>query len=65
MAPVAEVELDYTNWKGERRWRRVLPRKLWYGMTNYHREPQWFIRAVDLEKNATRDFALRDIHGTK
>lgn len=63
--PVAEVILDYTNWKGERRLRRVLPRELWYGVTNYHREPQWFIRGVDLEKNAVRDFALRDIHGTK
>ena len=62
---VTEVELDYTNWKGERRLRRVLPRELWYGATNYHPEPQWFIRAIDLEKNAVRDFALRDVHGVR
>ncbi len=57
------VQLDYTNWKGERRWRRVLPQSLWYGATNYHPTPQWFIRAVDLEKNAVRDFAVKDLHG--
>ena len=57
------VHLDYTNWKGERRWRRVLPQSLWYGTTSYHPTPQWFIRAVDLEKNAVRDFAVKDLHG--
>ena len=57
------VHLDYTNWKGERRWRRVLPQSLWYGTTSYHPTPQWFIRAVDLEKNAVRDFADKDLHG--
>jgi predicted DNA-binding transcriptional regulator YafY len=57
------VQLDYTNWKGERRWRRVLPQSLWYGTTSYHPTPQWFIRAVDLEKNAVRDFAVKDLHG--
>ena len=65
MTHATEVELDYTNWKGERRLRRVLPHELWYGTTNYHPTPQWFIRAIDLEKNAMRDFALRDIHSTK
>ena len=43
----------------------MLPRELWYGATNYHPEPQWFIRAIDLEKNAVRDFALRDVHGVR
>lgn len=57
------VRLDYTNWKGERRWRLVMPQSLWFGTTSYHPQPQWFIRAVDLEKNAVRDFAVKDLHG--
>ena len=59
------VHLDYTNWKGERRWRTVLPQSMWYGTTSYHTTPQWFIRAVDLEKNDVRDFALVDVHAVR
>jgi predicted DNA-binding transcriptional regulator YafY len=64
MMPDQVIIIDYTNWKGERRRRTILPRELWYGTTSYHTTPQWFIRAVDLEKTAVRDFALRDIHST-
>ena len=64
--PLGEIIIDYTNWKGERRERRILPRTLWFGTTEHHRgAPQWFILALDVEKNATRDFALRDIHSVR
>jgi predicted DNA-binding transcriptional regulator YafY len=64
MQPMAIV-LDYTNWKGERRDRRVMPLTLWFGVSEFHNEPQWFIRAMDLERNAMRDFALATIHGVQ
>lgn len=52
--------VTYTNWKGETRERRIIPRAIWYGSTKYHTEPQWLVSAFDMEKKAMRDFALKD-----
>lgn len=59
----AVVSIDYTNWKGNRAVRRILPRWITFGTTEHHPgPPQWFIIARDLEKNEDRTFALKDIH---
>ncbi|MER9937465.1 hypothetical protein [Mesorhizobium sp. M0088] len=58
-APSEEpVEIGYTNWRGEFAVRKIVPRSIWYGSTEWHPEPQWFITAHDVEKNADRDFAM-------
>ncbi len=57
------VVLDYTNWRGERRARRVLPRGLRFGATAEHAEPGWLLDALDLEKGEARAFALTGVHG--
>jgi predicted DNA-binding transcriptional regulator YafY len=57
------VVIDYTNWKGERRKREVIPSALYYGFTEFHQEWQWILRAFDVEKNTSRDFAMKDVHG--
>jgi predicted DNA-binding transcriptional regulator YafY len=64
MQPMAIV-LDYTNWKGERKDRRIMPLTLWFGVSEFHDEPQWFIRAMDLDRNVMRDFSLATIHGVQ
>jgi hypothetical protein len=61
--PAAEgdaVTLTYTNWRGETAVRSIIPRGVWYGSTEWHPEPQWLLRALDVEKQAERDFALKD-----
>ena len=60
--PAGPVEIDYTNWAGKRRKRRVTPITLFYGRTEYHPEPQWLITAYDAEKRAERTFAVQSIH---
>jgi hypothetical protein len=55
------LEFGYTNWRGEQSTRRVWPIRLWYGATEYHPDKQWFLKAFDTDKQAERDFALRDI----
>lgn len=55
------VRIFYTNWKGETAWRNIVPKELWFGATQYHLEPQWLLKAIDLDKNAERDFAMQDI----
>ena len=58
------VYLYYTNWKGARSLRRVLPERIWFGRSAWHNyEPQWFLKAHDLEKNEGRDFALKAVVG--
>lgn len=57
------VEIDYTNWRGERAKRIIRPLQIWFGSTEWHPEPQWFLSAFDLAKANSRDFAMKDIHG--
>ncbi len=57
---VKPVTLIYTNWKGETAPRRIIPRRVWWGSTEWHPEPQWLVTAFDMDKESERDFALKD-----
>lgn len=57
-----DVEIDYTNYRGERTIRHILPLAWRFGHTEYHTEDQWLLRALDLDKQALRDYAVADIH---
>lgn len=37
--------------------------EIWYGTTEWHKQPQWFLKAQDHSRNAIRDFALSDFLG--
>jgi len=54
------VTLVYTNYGGETSERTITPIKPWFGSTEWHPEPQWLLTAFDHEKQANRDFALKD-----
>lgn len=60
--PSDSIAIDYTNHRDERRHRFVLPIKIWFGVTDWHPAPQWFLRAFDFEKMKSRDFAMLKIH---
>lgn len=53
----------YRNYRGEVSWRTITPMEIWYGTTEYHTQPQWFLKAQDHQKQAIRDFALADFLG--
>lgn len=61
------VEFTYTNWRGETRRRRAVFLNIFFGVTDWHPDPQWFVEAIDLEiersnaKGDRRAFALRDM----
>jgi predicted DNA-binding transcriptional regulator YafY len=59
------VTIVYTNWRGETAERTIIPIKIWYGKTEWHPEEQWLLTALDLEKDAERDFAIKDISNWK
>ncbi|MBY0559901.1 hypothetical protein [Hyphomicrobium sp.] len=58
------VAIDYTNWRGERAWRTIVPQAaIYWGSTEWHPEKQWLLRALDVAKGEERDFAMKNIHG--
>ncbi len=57
------IEIDYTNWRGERAWRTVIPYHIVYESNSWHPEKQWLMMAYDPEKDSVRSFALAGIHG--
>ena len=56
-----EVKILYTNWKGETSVRSIVPKELFFGSSEWHKEDQWLLRADDLDEKAKRTFALKDI----
>lgn len=56
------VAIDYTNWRGERATRLIRPLRIEYGSNEWHPEEQWFLVAIDLERNQQRYFAMSEIH---
>lgn len=62
MRPREQTWIDYTNYRGERDYRRVHPLKLSFGSNEWHPVPQWMLEAMDLDKSALRTFAMAKIH---
>jgi len=61
--PDQAIHIDYVNWKDERELRHVIPIKLWWGHTEWHKENQWLLTVWDLDKQAQRDYALSGFKG--
>jgi predicted DNA-binding transcriptional regulator YafY len=57
-----EVIIDYTNWRGQRAARRIIPKRIYFGATEFHKTPQWLLVADCRHKNEERTFAIEDIH---
>jgi hypothetical protein len=57
------VLIDYTNWRGERRLRRIRPTEngLRFTKNQFHTEPQWLLTALD-ESGHMKTFAMANIH---
>lgn len=55
------ITFQYTNWRGDTSTRTIIPKRVWYGKSEWHPSDQWFLHGYDLEKSEVRDFALLDI----
>jgi hypothetical protein len=56
------VEIDYTNHRGERRWRRIRLLRMFWGKNEWHTTMCWLVYAMDLEKKQFRYYALSGVH---
>ena len=61
------IVLDYTDWRGERRERKVRPIGIEFGETRHHPKAQWLLWALDEEKGeeVIRAFAMVNINSFK
>lgn len=55
------VKILYTNWKGETKYRNIIPINIEFKSTEWHKEEQWILNALDIDKQANRGFAIKDI----
>jgi Predicted transcriptional regulator len=55
------LQFEYVNWKGERNARTVIPQEIYYGENDFHKGNQWLLKAFDVDKQAIRHFAIKDI----
>lgn len=55
------LRFEYINWEGKKAIRQVKPIEIWFGKTKWHPKKQWFLKAIDIEKDSERSFALKDI----
>ena len=55
------VKIVYTNYKGVTAARYIVPIEILFGHNEWHTQDQWLMIALDIEKNAERTFALKDI----
>ena len=56
-----KIKILYTNWKGKTSYRNIIPKSIEFKSTEWHKEEQWILNAFDIDKNADRAFALKDI----
>ena len=56
------TEIDYTNYKGERRLRDVIPLNIRFVRDNPFHGNAWILEAYDIEKRRVRYFDLKCIH---
>lgn len=61
------IEIDYTNYRKERGFRFIVPIRLEWKVSEYHKDDgfQWILYAIDPEKRAYREFAFKDIHASR
>jgi hypothetical protein len=55
------VKITYTNYKGITSERVICPKGIGFMQTEWHKEWQWILYAMDVEKKETRYFAIKDI----
>lgn len=59
------IQFNYINWRGLGDIRKVLINEIYYGSNEYHPNPQFLMKAYDLDKNVERIFAMSDMSDVK
>ena len=60
-APKTTVTFTYRNYRGEISVRLMRPIMVAFGANGFHPEPQWLLHGWDINRDAERTFAMKDI----
>lgn len=55
------IRFNYANWRGVCGVRNAVIDEIYYGSNKYHPNPQFLMKAYDLDKNVDRVFAMADM----
>ena len=55
------VTFTYKNHRGETSVRLVCPIMIAFGSNEYHPDPQWLLHGWDIQKEAERTYAMKNI----
>jgi hypothetical protein len=55
------IKVEYTNYRGEKGVRTIVPLSFFFGTTEYHPKEQWLIKLWDVDRQAERIYALQEI----
>lgn len=56
-----QVTILYCNYRDVTELRHIVPKKIWFGATQWHPGEQWLLDAFDVDKQVERSFAMKDI----
>jgi hypothetical protein len=59
------IAFHYENWQGVSAERTCEVIGLFYGQNEWHKENQFMLKGLDLEKNQERTYAIRDMSDVK
>jgi 8-oxo-dGTP pyrophosphatase MutT (NUDIX family) len=51
----------YKNWEGKITWRRIVPKRYYYGSTKWHTKNGWLLECFDYDKMEGRTYSVSDI----
>lgn len=55
------IKVVYTNWKGKTEKRNIIPIEAYWGHTEFHKEDQFLLKCIDVDKGAERTYAMKYI----
>lgn len=55
------LKILYTNFKGKTSVRNIIPQEIYFGTTEWYKDEQWLLDAIDVDKGAIRTFAVNNI----
>ncbi len=55
------IKVEYTNYRGEKGIRTIIPLNFFFGSNEYHTQEQWLLRVWDCDRQAERIYAAKEI----